>query len=156
LIEHNHKSAQTKLHLSISEPNPKGFKVTTKTRSCALFIVFIMFISACTSVTPTSVTPNDQDETLTDNEILEYSTTEYDKAKMMHQTVVLGNHNGVSVIAEFPCSDLCPDYTTRIVRYDIDISQCSSVGGVIQTMYVPRGIALVEEDYCVPKILVEN
>jgi hypothetical protein len=123
----------------------------TKTHSCALFIIFILFLSACTSVTP-----NDQDETLTDNEILEYATTEYDKEEMMHQTVVLGNHNGALVIAEFPCSDLCPDYTTRVIRYDIDINECTSVGGVVHTMYVPKGIASVAEDYCIPKILVEN
>jgi hypothetical protein len=123
----------------------------TKTHLCTLFLAFILFLSACTSVTPT-----DQDETLTDEEILEYSMTEYDKEKMMHQTVELGNHNGASVIAEFPCSDLCPDYTTRIVRYDINIDECGSVDGAVQTMYVPRGIAMVEEEYCIPKILAEN
>ena len=128
----------------------------TKTHSCTLILVFILFLSACTSATPTSVTPTDQDGTLTDDEILEYSTTEYDKEKMMHQTVELGNHNGALVIAEFPCSDLCPDYTTRVVRYDIDISECSSVDGIAQTMYVPRGISMVEEEYCIPKILAEN
>lgn len=123
----------------------------TVTRLRALSLVFLLFLSACTSATPT-----DQDKTLTDDEILEYSTTEYDKAEMMQQTVVLGKHNGALVIAEFLCSDLCPDYTTRVIRYDINIDECSTVGGVVHTVYVPKGIALVAEDYCVPKILVEN
>ena len=122
-----------------------------KAHWCTLFIVLILFLSACTSVTPT-----DQDETLTDNELLKYATTEYDKEEMMHQTVVLGNHNDATVIAEFPCSDLCPEYTTRIIRYDIDTNDCGSVGGVVHTMFVPRGVELVAEEYCIPKVLVEN
>jgi hypothetical protein len=93
---------------------------------------------------------------LTDAAILEYARSTYNKREMMNQKIVLGIHNQVKVIAEFPCSDLCPDYTTRLIRYDVPLDQCGQVNGVPRQVMVPRGIAIDRETYCFPKVLVKN
>ncbi|WP_234411338.1 hypothetical protein [Rhodanobacter thiooxydans] len=41
----------------------------------------------------------------------------WDKAALMHTTVEVGRYRGVPVMAEHPCSDVCPQYTVRIIHY---------------------------------------
>jgi hypothetical protein len=93
---------------------------------------------------------------LTDQDILDYATAEYDKEEMMFQKVEVGSHNGMLLIAEFPCSDLCPDNTIRVIRYDVENEECEALGGVLHIIFVPSDIAMVEEEYCFPTVLVEN
>jgi hypothetical protein len=74
----------------------------------------------------------------------------------MFQELELGSHNGTLVIVEFPCSDLCPDNTIRVIRYDVENEQCAAIGGTLHMMYVPQDIAMVETEYCFPGVLVEH
>src|SRR5687768_1723232 len=70
--------------------------------------------------------------TFTDKQLLAYARTTYDKREMILQKLDLGNHNGLKLVAEFPCSDLCPEYTVRIIRYDVaDRATCEKHGGVV-------------------------
>lgn len=119
---------------------------------CLLSILCSLLFSACGTLVPDGP-PNGQ---LTDQDILDYATAEYDREEMMFQRVELGTHNGTLLIAEFPCSDLCPDYTTRVIRYDVENEECAAIGGVLHTVFVPAGVAMVEEEYCLPGVLVEN
>jgi hypothetical protein len=89
-----------------------------------------------------------------DADLLAYSRSPFDKAEMMHKTVVLGTHLGNKLIAEFPCSDVCPDYTARVIRYDLAAGEvCVAKGGALREVYVPYGIAMVKREYCIPPIL---
>ena len=119
---------------------------------CLLFVVGSLLFSACGTPVP-GERPDGQ---WTDQDILDYAATQYDKEEMMFQTVELGRHNGALLIAEFPCSDLCPDYTTRVIRYDVENEECEAIGGVLHMIYVPVGVAMVETEYCVPRVLVEH
>lgn len=80
----------------------------------------------------------------------EYITGRFDKREMMHKTIVLGSYKDTRVISEHPCSDMCPDYTIRIVRYDIDVNNCDKVAGTKKAFNVPVGIAVMLKEYCVP------
>jgi hypothetical protein len=54
-----------------------------------------------------------------DRQLLDYASRSYVKQEMMNTKVSLGVHNGAPVIAEFPCSDICPDNTVRIIHYSL-------------------------------------
>ena len=92
-----------------------------------------------------------------DRRLLDYASRSYDKREMMNTKVSLGVHNGAPVIAEFPCSDICPDYTVRIIHYSLAEGQsCSQVGGVEKSVLVPVGVGRTERSYCFPAILAAN
>jgi hypothetical protein len=92
--------------------------------------------------------------TLSDAELVAYAARPYDHAAMMFKHVVLGVNHGQTVVADFPCSDLCPDYTTRIIHYDLEPgAPCAAAGGVTVTRRVPYSIAMIDKDFCVPKAL---
>jgi hypothetical protein len=65
----------------------------------------------------------------------------------------LGTHRGVPVIVSYTCSDVCPDYTKRIVRYNLlPGPECEQAGGLSKDILVPRGIATGLRRYCIPAI----
>jgi len=97
-----------------------------------------------------------QNGTLSDEELLNYAKSPFDKGKMMGKDFILGYHNGIPVRVSFPCSDICPDNTIRIIRYNVSLSECESVGGEIKSIYVPVGIGRMSKAFCFPKIIVEN
>ena len=91
---------------------------------------------------------------LSDADLIAYDAQTYDHAAMMGKRVVVGLYRGAPVVAEFPCSDICPDYTTRIVHLDVAAgAACEAAGGVTQARRVPFSIAMVERDFCIPKPL---
>lgn len=93
---------------------------------------------------------------LDDAALRAYAARPYDKAAMMHTMVALGRHHGVSVVAEFPCSDVCPQYTVRIIHYQLPEGvSCDSVGGVEQEVLMPVAITVHPRNFCFPKVLLE-
>jgi hypothetical protein len=91
---------------------------------------------------------------LSDGDLIAYDAQPYDHAAMMGKRVIVGLYHGVPVVAEFPCSDVCPQYTTRVVHLDVAPgAACEAAGGVTQARRVPFSIAMVERDFCVPKAL---
>jgi hypothetical protein len=91
---------------------------------------------------------------LTDADLVAYAAKPYDKAAMMFHHVPLGLHHGALVVADFPCGDLCPDYTRRIIHYDLAPGPaCAKAGGVVEMRGVPAGIAMTETAFCVPAVL---
>ena len=95
-------------------------------------------------------------ENMTDKELLQYAHTSFDKEKMMFRDIVIGYHNKITVRVSFPCSDVCPEYTKRIIRYDVNLDQCENAGGIKRAIIVPKGIGAMAEDFCFPKIIIEN
>jgi hypothetical protein len=66
---------------------------------------------------------------------------------------MLGTHRGVRVIVSYTCSDLCPDYTKRVVHYDLPPGEdCTRVGGLSKDIVVPRGIGTGLRRYCIPAV----
>lgn len=92
---------------------------------------------------------------LDDAALKAYAAGAFDKAALMGQTVELGRHHGVQVVAEFPCADVCPQYTVRIIHYRLPPgAPCAAAGGVEETVGVPVAIAVLPKTFCVPKVLL--
>ncbi len=86
-----------------------------------------------------------------------YANKPWDKATLMHTQVDLGSYKGVPVMAEFPCSDVCPQYTVRIIHYRLPAdASCASVGGVEKQVLVPIAIAVMPKTFCIPEPLVAS
>lgn len=96
------------------------------------------------------------DKKFSDEELLQYTQSSFNKEKMMFKNIIIGTHNDIPVRASFPCSDQCPDYTIRIIRYDVELSQCNEIGGEVKSINVPQSIAMVREEFCFPKVIVNN
>src|SRR5579862_7998940 len=78
---------------------------------------------------------------LSDADLVAYAAAPYNQAAMMFKHVTLGLHHGVPVVVEFPCSDVCPQYTTEIVHYDVAPgAACAAAGGVTEMRSVPFSI----------------
>jgi hypothetical protein len=86
-----------------------------------------------------------------------YANKPWDKAALMNTTVELGRYRDVPVVAEFPCSDVCPQYTVRIIHYRLPPdASCASVGGVEKPVLVPIAITVRTKTFCVPEPLVAS
>ena len=88
-------------------------------------IAFVGVGSSCVGATP-----------LTEQALLEYASQPYDKAKRALDREVLGALNGGTVVANYICSDLCPDSTIRIVHFDVEPGEdCAAVGGELGCLH---------------------
>jgi len=91
---------------------------------------------------------------LSDADLIAYAAQPFDHMAMMGKRITIGLYRGAPVIAEFPCSDICPQYTTRLIHFDIAPgAACAAAGGVTQLRRVPFSIAMVEREFCIPKPL---
>lgn len=96
-------------------------------------------------------------QALTDESLLQYASGAYDKGAYGESHQVLGRLNGAEVVADFVCGDVCPEYTIRIIHFDVEPGEgCAAVGGVEKAVVVPLAIAVTEREFCFPKVLVEN
>jgi hypothetical protein len=76
---------------------------------------------------------------------------------MMHKRVVICENGRTPIVATFPCGDICPDNTVRVIHYDLLPRQtCSGLGGVERKLRVVRGRASNDEIFRFPKVLSEN
>lgn len=86
-----------------------------------------------------------------------YADKPWNKAALMNTTVELGSYRHVPVVAEFPCSDVCPNYTVRIIHYRLPAdTSCASVGGVEKQVLVPVAITVMTKTFCIPEPLVAS
>jgi len=100
----------------------------------------------------TSCTPVPSTRDISDAALLQYSSESFDKEEMMDKHVVLGRNHGIIVVADFPCSDICPMGTARVIHYEVPLSRCSEIGGVEQG--VRYGMVMAR--YCLPKVLADK
>jgi len=97
----------------------------------------------------------DTNKPLSEETLLAYASAPFDRVDkhIFH----LGQLNGAPVIAEFICSDVCPDYTVRVIRYELKKNQtCSEVGGVEKALRIPVGIGATDKTFCFPRVLITN
>lgn len=65
----------------------------------------------------------------------------------------LGMHNGTPVMVYYTCSDVCPNYTKRVVRYNVlPGPACERAGGVAKEIVVPMGIGAGRRRFCIPEV----
>jgi hypothetical protein len=103
--------------------------------------ILLLALTACTN-------------TLSDADLSSYASTPFDKHAMEGKSVVLGVHQGVTVVADFPCADLCPNNTIRVIHYDVaGDTECAQKGGLPRTLWMPEGVGNVPRSYCLPRVL---
>ena len=90
---------------------------------------------------------------LTDADLVRYAAAPFDHRAMMFKHVVVGRHRGLIVVADHPCGDVCPQYTRRIVHYDVPPERCAKAGGVVVEEMVPVSIAVQRKPFCKPRVL---
>ena len=80
----------------------------------------------------------------------------FDDAKSNnHGRLRLGVHNGVMVLDDHICADICPDYTISIVHYDVEPGAlCGRIGGVTVDAVVPTAVSIGTQAFCIPAPLV--
>jgi hypothetical protein len=101
-----------------------------------------------------SAPPVEAGKALTDAEVLAAFKSRWDPAAMMFKRVPIGTHNGLRLVADFPCSDVCPQNTRRIIHYDVAADKCDEVGGRLNNEWLPIGVATVRRAFCEPAVLV--
>jgi hypothetical protein len=102
-------------------------------------------------------TSGDPDRAISDKEILAYASQPYSKEELWDHRVILGHQGGPLVVADYPCSDVCPDDTVRLVHYRIpDLKYCEGLGGVVRDVEVIYGLGAAKVDLCFPKVLIKH
>ncbi|MEA3061575.1 MAG: hypothetical protein QOJ94_1356 [Sphingomonadales bacterium] len=91
---------------------------------------------------------------LGDAALLRFARSRFDPFARTDRVRVLGVHRGTVVVVDYPCGDVCPAYTKRIVHYDVPPEACARVGGTIVNELVPRGPAVMARPYCEPTVIV--
>lgn len=98
-------------------------------------------------------------DTLSDDALVKY-------AKQFHgsrdwaafpKSGTIGTHRGTKVVVEVRCSDICPDYTRMVIHYDVKPgADCRAAGGQEVQVLMPISIAVRNETFCVPRVLVPD
>lgn len=119
--------------------------------------IVLVSLAGCSTLsatqTPTQTTAN----VLTDAQLIQIAKQTDRKPLHRQNSSVVGVHNGIKVIEEFQCSDRCPEYTTRIVHYDVPAgASCEKINGVTKSILVPMGISILPREYCFPKVIADQ
>jgi hypothetical protein len=123
-------------------------------RAPSLTVLTSILALTCAAPTSRADPPLPQ---LSDADLVAYAAKPFDKAKLMFKQVRLGVNRGLVVLADFPCGDVCPDSTTRIIHYDLDPGPaCEAAGGATATRAVPFAISVMEKQFCVPRVLAPH
>jgi hypothetical protein len=76
--------------------------------------------------------------------------------RLVGQHFVLGTLDGVPVRVDTFCSDVCPDYTVRVVYLQPPAGKtCAEAGGVEVAVSIPYSIARRMQTFCLPKAVVD-
>lgn len=111
--------------------------------------IFVWALCICVSAGARADATN-----LSEQQLLEFANQKYEKEKLALTKVTLGKLNGFSAVADYICSDLCPDHTVRVIHIDHPPEKaCADVGGIEEAIAVPSGIGIVNKKFCVPKAL---
>jgi hypothetical protein len=94
---------------------------------------------------------------LTDRDVLNYASSSYDKNLYRQPPKVLGRLRGVDVVVEYKCSDICPNYAVRVIRFELPQGKtCDEAGGRYKKFELPPFSMQPDGGYCVPAVLVDN
>ena len=114
-----------------------------------------MLLAVAAAVAMTSSPP--APKVLTDADLVAFASTPFKPGNTIPSSYVLGVHHGAKVMVEFRCGDICPQYTSRHIHYDVEPGPaCDKVGGRARTESFVQGIGVTRKDFCVPAILVDR
>src|SRR5262252_8143088 len=116
--------------------------VTPLTRMLVLPILLLALAPATALADPVS-----------EEMVLAYASKPYDKSTWEQGRVTLGTLNNAEVVVDYFCSDICPNYTIRIIHFRY-AAGCELMGGVEKSVMIPVSIASAPRSFCFPKILV--
>ncbi|WP_435949658.1 hypothetical protein [Psychrobacter sp. DM8] len=117
--------------------------------------ILITSLSACVSPSINNAPTSDKN-TLSDADLIRIAKNDNRQPLPNTSKSVIGIHNGIDVVEEFTCSDICPENTLRIVYYDIkDSAECARGGGVIKTILIPVAITVMPKPYCLPAVIAD-
>ncbi|MEO7068626.1 MAG: hypothetical protein ABI114_17075 [Rhodanobacter sp.] len=120
-------------------------------------LAIVSLVVLCALANASCATRASEPYSLTAATLQTWAEQPWDKATLMHTTVALGRYQGVPVVAEHPCSDVCPQYTIRVIHYQLPPEvTCASVGGVEQQVLVPIAITVLPKTFCIPKPLLAS
>ena len=95
-----------------------------------------------------------QERRLTEGELKRLDSVHYDKAEKSGKREELGTFRGGRLVADYPCGDICPAYTVRIIHYAVDPGPaCQALGGVADLRGYASGISPTSSAFCVPRPL---
>lgn len=107
-------------------------------------------------VRPEMLTSDDKLSSIDDAAVLAFVRTPFDPmagGRWPNWPRTLGTLRGTPVVISYTCSDLCPQYTKRIVRYNVTAGPaCDRIGGISKDIVVPRGIGAGKARYCIPAV----
>ena len=90
---------------------------------------------------------------LTDSDLVSLAAQPYDKSRMMNKSILVGTHHGTPVRVDYFCGDICPDYTTKLVHYDVAPAACPEQCGEVLNVGVPGAASLMVRPFCFPRVL---
>lgn len=97
-------------------------------------------------------------DTLNDGALVKYARPfhgSHDWKTFPANGTVIGIHHDTKVVAEVRCSDICPDYTRMVIRYDLKPGPgCKAADGREVEVLMPFSIAVRTEKFCVPAAFV--
>ena len=127
-------------------PSSRALLAMTAVLTCGIALPAIPVLAACA----------DTMLTLSDSELLAYARSSFGNSPDSGG-VIVGRYQGTVVVAGYACSDVCPDYTVRIIHYDVSANreECTRVGGIVRTELVPIMMGNMPVPFCEPKILAE-
>jgi hypothetical protein len=121
--------------------------ITARGRAIMIGTAMLLLMAATNAPAPPQIS---------DEALAAFAATPFDKRAKMFKHEVLGINHGMTVVVDYPCGDICPDYTTRIIRYDKPAGpECTAAGGVVVQRMVTVSIAVQKRDYCVPKAVAK-
>lgn len=92
---------------------------------------------------------------LSDGDIVAFASKPFKPGNEVPASYVLGIHHGTKVWVEFRCGDVCPQYTSRHIHYDVEPGPaCDKINGRVRTESFVQGIGVTRKDFCVPAVLV--
>ena len=94
---------------------------------------------------------------LSEADLLAYASKPYEKSALQGRRIALGNLNGVRILVELWCADICPDYAVRVIYFAVPPGpSCTSVGGAEISLKARVGGAVTQQAFCFPQILVNH
>lgn len=115
----------------------------------------MLWLAGQSVAAPELISSADRFAPIGDAALVALAKTPFDpKSDRRKWVLAVGLHRGVQVVASYVCSDVCPDYTKRIIRYNLRAGpDCEAAGGVSKALAVPMGIGVGQRLYCLPAVI---
>jgi len=117
-----------------------------------MIVILFLLVTGYVSISTETTMERGQKE-LTDADLFALLTKEFDLNIVSGAKVIIGTYKGTELIADFPCSDVCPLNTVKIIRFNVKANECSSTEGKEEELLTPMSISMGTKLFCVPEII---